>query len=191
MDKPLNDDVLRRVDEGRREFIKKVVGGMAFAVPLMASFSMDGLTPAAEANGPVGFCSNQTQFPDFLSNQTNDPCCALAVCIAEEIDDFRDIVTNAITTHTITGAPTRLNLLLKSLSKALEFMNSGIESEDACSGPKAKSKFEYARGWMVNFLEVLGDLGLVPSPYSVTAEGIIADIDALLAGQCGTFKQPV
>jgi len=44
------EDVLSSVDESRREFLKKVIGGTVFAVPLMASFSMDGLSlDAAEA----------------------------------------------------------------------------------------------------------------------------------------------
>lgn len=66
------EDVLNSVDESRREFLKKVIGGTVFAVPLMASFSMDGLSlDAAEAthisNMPgdfqqpgAPFCSNLT-----------------------------------------------------------------------------------------------------------------------------------
>ena len=40
---PLNEDVLNSVDESRRDFLRKVIVGTAFAAPLMASFSMDGL----------------------------------------------------------------------------------------------------------------------------------------------------
>jgi hypothetical protein len=66
------EDVLSSIDESRREFLKKVIGGTVFAVPLMASFSMDGLSlDAAEAthisNMPgnfqqpgAPFCSNLT-----------------------------------------------------------------------------------------------------------------------------------
>lgn len=38
-----DEDLLKGVDKKRRDFIKKVVIGTAFAVPLINSFSMDGL----------------------------------------------------------------------------------------------------------------------------------------------------
>jgi len=37
------EGILKAVDEPRRDFIKKVVFGTAFAVPVINSFSMDGL----------------------------------------------------------------------------------------------------------------------------------------------------
>ena len=37
------EEMLEDVDEKRRDFIKKVVIGTAFAVPVINSFSMDGL----------------------------------------------------------------------------------------------------------------------------------------------------
>jgi len=44
MEKRFRDEyVLEGVDEKRRDFIKKVVIGTAFAVPVINSFSMDGL----------------------------------------------------------------------------------------------------------------------------------------------------
>jgi len=42
-------ELLGRVEPGRRDFLKSVVTGTAFAVPLLQSFSMDGLAPEAEA----------------------------------------------------------------------------------------------------------------------------------------------
>jgi len=39
----IEDDILEGVDKKRRDFIKKVVVGTAFAVPVINSFSMDGL----------------------------------------------------------------------------------------------------------------------------------------------------
>ena len=38
-----DEEMLEGVDEKRRDFIKKVVIGTAFAVPVINSFSMDGL----------------------------------------------------------------------------------------------------------------------------------------------------
>lgn len=61
------EDVLNSVDESRREFLMKVIGGTVFAVPLMASFSMEGFSlDTAEATHtsnqtlPASFCSNLT-----------------------------------------------------------------------------------------------------------------------------------
>jgi hypothetical protein len=51
-------EALEKIDEGRRTFIRRVAAGTAFAVPMVASFSTDGLhfnTAAA-----TGFGSNQT-----------------------------------------------------------------------------------------------------------------------------------
>jgi hypothetical protein len=39
----IEENVLEGVDEKRRDFLKKVVIGTAFAVPVINSFSMDGL----------------------------------------------------------------------------------------------------------------------------------------------------
>ena len=51
-DKP--DDIFERVGANRRDFLKRVLGGAAFAVPVIASFSIDGLwvgTASAQALG--------------------------------------------------------------------------------------------------------------------------------------------
>jgi len=38
-----DEKILKEVDENKRDFIKKVIIGTAFAVPVINSFSMDGL----------------------------------------------------------------------------------------------------------------------------------------------------
>jgi hypothetical protein len=44
MEKKFEDGrILEKVDEDKRDFIKKVIVGTAFAVPVINSFSMDGL----------------------------------------------------------------------------------------------------------------------------------------------------
>jgi hypothetical protein len=43
------DPVLKKVDADKREFIGKLIGTTAFAAPIIASFSMKGLT-VADAN---------------------------------------------------------------------------------------------------------------------------------------------
>jgi len=51
-----HETALDRIEEGRREAVKKLIVGTAFAAPLMASFSMDGgLIAKAEAAVPY-FC---------------------------------------------------------------------------------------------------------------------------------------
>src|SRR5436305_788062 len=49
------NDLLQRVEPNRREFVKRIVGAAAFATPLIASFSIEGLTVSLEAS-----TSNQT-----------------------------------------------------------------------------------------------------------------------------------
>lgn len=39
------DPILDQVDPEKREFLKKVIVGTAFTVPIVASFSMEGLSP--------------------------------------------------------------------------------------------------------------------------------------------------
>ena len=57
---PLNEDVLNSVEESRRHFLRTVIG-TTFAMPLMASFSMDGLLINAAEAGPVS--NRRTQAP--------------------------------------------------------------------------------------------------------------------------------
>ncbi len=52
--------ILERFDPDRREFLKKILIGSAYAVPIVASFSMDGLTiREAVAQGNLA-CANVT-----------------------------------------------------------------------------------------------------------------------------------
>lgn len=39
-----SDPVLEKVDPAKRSFVRKLVKGTAFAAPVVASFSLDGLT---------------------------------------------------------------------------------------------------------------------------------------------------
>ncbi|MFO7600343.1 MAG: hypothetical protein R6X27_11110 [Candidatus Desulfacyla sp.] len=61
----IEDDILEGVDKKRRDFIKKVVIGTAFAVPVINSFSMDGLkvrmgAGQAEADSKEGSDASST-----------------------------------------------------------------------------------------------------------------------------------
>lgn len=57
----VNDEVLQSVGPDRRDFLKLVLGGTAFAIPLMASFSLDGLS-FNEAGAQLA--PNQTFYPN-------------------------------------------------------------------------------------------------------------------------------
>jgi hypothetical protein len=63
----LDRDVLERVGVNRRDFVKRIVLGTAFASPVIASFSMSGLSAASAAaqtsnQGPLGnIISDQAQ----------------------------------------------------------------------------------------------------------------------------------
>ena len=39
------DPILEQVDPEKRDFLKKVLAGTAFVAPIVASFSMEGLSP--------------------------------------------------------------------------------------------------------------------------------------------------
>ena len=67
IEKSAPDELAKQVDNDRRRLLKLVLVSTAYSVPLMASFSMDGLklgTKAAQA-GHLSFGSNLT----FGSNQ--------------------------------------------------------------------------------------------------------------------------
>jgi hypothetical protein len=51
------DPILEHVDSEKRDFLKTVLTGTAFVAPIVASFSMEGLTPneafAQSSNGSI------------------------------------------------------------------------------------------------------------------------------------------
>jgi hypothetical protein len=52
------DSVLDRIDPEKRAFLKALIAGTAFAVPTVASFSMDGLS-LYEANAQTSNLTSQ------------------------------------------------------------------------------------------------------------------------------------
>lgn len=48
------EKILSKVDEGKRDFLKKLTLAAVYATPVMASFSLDGVRKAAEAQGVYG-----------------------------------------------------------------------------------------------------------------------------------------
>jgi len=79
------DRILSKVDASRRDFVKRVLGVAAFAAPVIASFSIDGLSiESAEAqafpSGPSG-CAVDTGYngPVHYQAQLADPSGATGV----------------------------------------------------------------------------------------------------------------
>lgn len=172
------DELLSRVDESRRGFLRKVIGG-AFAAPMLASFSMNALvTSSAEAQNGL-FCANQT----FQS------CCELALCLAEDLDAYRDRLVGFLDGLGTSVASARKQAMIKSVSKAIEFINAGIlEGEGTCMTAASISKFTYARGWIVNLLEVMEDAGLSSSEVASEARELLARTEDLIA--CASDQRP-
>jgi hypothetical protein len=85
-----NETVLDGVDEGRREFVKKLVAGTAFAAPLLASFSMDGaLIGEAEAAGSTyyaPYCGDRDLSTAFTAKYHVDSVRFNATVIADVLD---------------------------------------------------------------------------------------------------------
>lgn len=54
-----DDPVLDKVDPAKRSFVRKVVTGTAFAAPVIASFSMNGLGIGDAKAGETVIISNQ------------------------------------------------------------------------------------------------------------------------------------
>jgi hypothetical protein len=74
---PDGERVVNSVDAGRRDFLRKIIAGAAFAPPLIASFNLDGLS-LTEAEAKIAnqcLFSNQTIgtfFFDFSGNEYQD-----------------------------------------------------------------------------------------------------------------------
>jgi hypothetical protein len=64
-ERPIQPELVERVDDRRRNLLKVVLGGMAaYTTPLMASFSMEGLRIGPVEPGVAG-----PGFRQFVSNQ--------------------------------------------------------------------------------------------------------------------------
>lgn len=71
--KDIDPRVLDKVDEGKRDALRKLLTGATFAVPVVSTFSLDGLIGSANA-----------QIQSYVSNQTTPGC--LPNCIILPID---------------------------------------------------------------------------------------------------------
>src|SRR5262249_45727778 len=133
------EEILSSADASRRDFLKKVLAGTTFAAPVIASFSMEGLSPG---NVWAQTC-NQTSVPNatnefsFCANMTTSPCCRFAAEIAVAIWSLGTefiFVPRIIKFQPLPPFPVPLfeptvevqALLLGGLAKALKAMTDGI-----------------------------------------------------------------
>jgi len=54
MDREGRDRMMSQVDRGKREFLRKLTLGTAYAVPVMTTFSLDSVRSKARASGNYG-----------------------------------------------------------------------------------------------------------------------------------------
>jgi hypothetical protein len=77
-DSSTSDELVERVNESKRQLVKVLLGGMAaYSVPLMASFSMEGLRIGVAEAGvpfqPPGTSGSNQQPPGAPFQQGNQP----------------------------------------------------------------------------------------------------------------------
>ncbi len=71
----MSDDILGKFSPSRREFIKTLVSGAAFATPMLLSFSMNGPTLASNAYGGSSMSPNSLcMSPNSLCMSPNSLC---------------------------------------------------------------------------------------------------------------------
>lgn len=110
------------------------------------------------------------------------PCCLLAYEIGFAIQGLTE--QTMIFLEGAGGPPARGAQLLKDLAKAQEFLSDGFDEDESCTSRKAKQKFQYARGWLVNYREIALLYGEAAASLIASADAIIAALDLLVAGTC-------
>ncbi len=198
------EEILSSVDASRREFLKKVIAGTTFAVPLMASFSMEGLS--VESAWASNVTTNQ---PPLCSNMTGSPCCTLAVEIAagigalsfgtaQELESFGGKVGFEILGRYVGTAgggvgasPEVIAALLGPLAKAQFDMTEGVRNGNGtCDNPPARDQFRKAARDLAKFkqrvIELCGADSELSQEILQVADTLIGLIGDLVAGNCST-----
>ena len=170
------EEILKNVDPSRRDFVRTVIAGTAFAVPLMTTFSMEGLSVnvATADEGITSLCSNQS----VCSNVPGDaPCCAMAICVLGDIGKLI-VDTLFLADDGVTVAVARAQLTDR-LAQALRHVAGGIKSKD-CSAP---GPYRAASMEVTRYAQLLVDLGL-DGGLALRAADILDDLEALRSGAC-------
>jgi hypothetical protein len=109
-------------------------------------------------------------------------CCLLAFEIFIGISELNSQTTEFLTFAG--GPPARGAQLLKALAKAQENLTLGVDQNGTCDSTKAKQKFILARGWLLNYVQVLLQYGPIASDLIDQANAVVAALDLLIAGIC-------
>jgi hypothetical protein len=182
------EEILGSADAGRRDFLKKVLAGTTFAAPVIASFSMEGLSPEnAWANG-TNMTTNQTS---FCSNMPFSPCCALAAEITQEIWRLGgNFVPGSSFCFLFTFLPTPevRALFLGQLGEALEKMAEGIQKgKGDCTKKSAVDQFKKAGKELEKFEDLVDSFcqGEFAESLIKQTDLVIDRINDLVNGNCG------
>ncbi len=165
------EEILGSAGAGRRDFLKKVLAGTTFAAPVIASFSMEGLSP--EKAGAAA-ASNQC-FP-LTSNSTSGGfnCCSFAAEIA-----FGRFGISSVTERVMTslGPLETAALLARQLGKAQAAMLEGIlKGQGECVNRPAVDQFKKAAKELGKFNDLAVEL------CGADAEELVADVEFLIQG---------
>ena len=177
------EEILGSADGSRRNFLKKVLAGTTFAVPVVASFSMEGLTPASALAVPCA--SNSTGpdcFPAQCSNMPTSECCRFAALIAIEIATFTQCLAGVF--------PEVQALLLGPLGSALAAMAEGLDkAKGDCAKKPARDQFKKASKELSKFKELVDRFceGETADNLNAIADDLIGLITNLVNGVCFSF----
>jgi hypothetical protein len=199
------EEILSSVDPSRREFLKKVIAGTTFAVPLMASFSMEGLSVES------AWASNVTSNQPLCANMPEgSPCCTRAVQIAGLIGvisfevvqvlggGFDGVVGFEILGRYVgfdgggVGAsPEVIAALLGPLAKAQSDMTEGVRiGKGTCDNPPALDQFRKAARDVAKFkqrvIELCGADNELSQELLQVGDTLIGLIGDLVAGNCSS-----
>lgn len=109
-------------------------------------------------------------------------CCDVANSVSADVASL-----SAATEYDLAGSipAAKLGQLLKALGKTMEVLGQGVaEGDESCDGRKARQKFQYAKGFLTNYREILAGLGLGGSDLDNWAADLESQIADLVAGVC-------
>jgi hypothetical protein len=174
------EEILSSADASRRDFLKKVLAGTTFAAPVIASFSMEGLSPESAWAGPVApnQCSNQTS--------SSSPCCRLAAEIIVRLARFSAAETANLEVEGVQLET--LIVLFGPVGKAQWFLTEGLVKGDGeCVNQVSRAKFRNAAKRLQRFKDLTAELctGDLSLRLQAQADFFLSEIDDLLNCEAG------
>ncbi|PYM14320.1 MAG: hypothetical protein DMD81_18355 [Candidatus Rokuibacteriota bacterium] len=182
------EEILGSADPNRRDFLKKVLAGTTFAAPVLATFSMEGLSPEA-AWAQAGNCSNMT----------TSECCRFAAEITIAIAQLGAGCCSGGPAAPTAPTPTPPGffflppeiqaLLVGQLGKAQTLMAEGLDKGNGdCTNPPARDKFKKASKELSKFETLVDELcaGGIADFLKGQADLLIRAIGDLVNGVCAS-----